>query len=102
MSAQVPFKLAARRVAVVTGGARGIGRGIALRLARDGHDIAVADIPGSSLDEVAQEISALGRRAMTHHVDVTQEDQVVGLVEHVVDRLGSVDIVRSSSSGRMR
>ncbi|KZV67617.1 NAD(P)-binding protein [Peniophora sp. CONT] len=93
MATTAPFKVAAKRVAIVTGGARGIGRSIALRLARDGHDVAVADVHGSSPNEVAQEIAALGRRSMTHDVDVTQEREVANLVSHVADRLGSVDIM---------
>ncbi|KZV67618.1 NAD(P)-binding protein [Peniophora sp. CONT] len=93
MATTVPFTLAAKRVAIVTGGARGIGRSIALRLARDGHDVAVADVPGSSLNEVAQEISAMGRRSMTHNIDVTQEREVADLVNNVADKLGSVDIM---------
>ncbi|VDB91613.1 unnamed protein product [Peniophora sp. CBMAI 1063] len=93
MTAATSLKHSAKRVAIVTGSARGIGKSIALRLARDGHDVAVADIPGSSVAEVAQEIAALGRRSMIHHLDVSQEHQVRELVDNVGDRLGSVDVM---------
>ena len=60
-------------VALVTGGARGIGRGIALRLASDGHDVAVADLPSmrEELDAVAAEVEGFAL-----DVDVSDPDQV--------------------------
>ena len=85
--------LPAQRVAIVTGAARGIGRSIALRLARDGHDVAVADLRGSAVDKVAKEIGLLGRRSLALHTDVSREDQVEELVNDVAGNLGSVDIV---------
>lgn len=51
------------KIALVTGGAKGIGRGIALRLAKDGADIAVIDMDEEKMAEVVSEIEALGRRA---------------------------------------
>ena len=89
-----PIKLPINKVAVVTGAARGIGRGIALRLARDGHDVAVADMRGSEVYKVAREIEALGTRSMALYTDVTKEEEVEKLVHDVVGGLGSVDIVR--------
>ena len=89
-----PFKLPARRVAIVTGAARGMGRSIALRLGRNGHDVAVADMRGSEVYKVAREIEALGTRSMALYTDVTKEEEVEKLVHDVVGGLGSVDIVR--------
>ena len=89
-----PFKLPARRVAIVTGAARGMGRSIALRLGRNGHDVAVADMRGSEVYKVAREIEALGTRSMALYTDVTKEEEVEKLVHGVVGGLGSVDIVR--------
>lgn len=68
------------RVALVTGAARGIGRGIALRLAADGLDVAVNDIGANSsgLDGVAEEIRGLGRRSATVVADVSRVDEVEG------------------------
>ncbi|EKM76458.1 hypothetical protein AGABI1DRAFT_115795 [Agaricus bisporus var. burnettii JB137-S8] len=81
------------RVALVTGGARGIGRAIALRLAQDGFDVAVDDIPSQAeeLKQVAEEIRNLGRRAIVLTEDVAQEDRVKEMVERTVKELGSLD-----------
>jgi NAD(P)-dependent dehydrogenase (short-subunit alcohol dehydrogenase family) len=84
---------ALRRVALVTGAAQGIGRGIALRLATDGYDVAVGDLNGSTVSKVAEEIKSLGRRS--HHIfaDVSSEEQVKNMVDSTENELGSLDIV---------
>ena len=103
------------RVALVTGGSRGLGRVDALTLARAGADVAVADIllesdtsAAESLgilaqaavaqgmvhtEETVDEIRALGRRAMAVRCDVTDRAQVDDAVAQVVTELGSVDIL---------
>lgn len=83
-------------VALVTGSARGIGRAISLRLADDGFDVAVNDIPANqpALDGLVAEIRAKGRRSCTLLADVTQEAQVREMVESVVRELGGLDVVR--------
>ncbi|MGB0093340.1 MAG: SDR family NAD(P)-dependent oxidoreductase, partial [Solirubrobacteraceae bacterium] len=75
------------RVALITGGARGIGRGIAVRLAGDGLDVAVADLPSmrSELEAVADEIRAAGRRAAAIDVDVSDASQVDAMVAATVE-----------------
>ena len=102
------------KVAIVTGAGRklGIGRGIALRLARDGADIAVADIcrefeefPGyglgmwEGLKETADEISALGVRGLPVRVDVTDAAQVDEMVRQTVEALGRLDILVNNAGG---
>ena len=64
------------KAALVTGAARGIGRAISLRFARDGADVVVADLNEVGARETAAEIEALGRRALALGVDVTRQDQI--------------------------
>ena len=86
-----------KRVALVTGAARGIGRAIALRLASDGIDVAVNDIDTSgALQKVAEDIQALGGRSVAIVADITVEEQVERLIRDVAQKLGSLDIVRQS------
>jgi 3-oxoacyl-[acyl-carrier protein] reductase len=81
------------QVAIVTGGARGIGREIALHLAREGADLALFDVNPQQLDQTAQELRALGRRAEGVSVDVTDGAAVDDGVAKVLDKLGRVDIL---------
>jgi NAD(P)-dependent dehydrogenase (short-subunit alcohol dehydrogenase family) len=81
-----------RRVALVTGGARGIGRAAALRLAEEGRDIVIADL----LDlghEVVKEVEALGQRALYIPTDVTDEAAVQRLVSQTVGEFGRLDML---------
>ncbi|WP_275293459.1 acetoin reductase [Amycolatopsis sp. La24] len=80
---------------LVTGAARGIGRGIALRLAADGHDVAVNDIPANAgeLEAVAKEIRAAGRRSATVTADVSDPAAVTAMVGETVQALGSLDVM---------
>jgi len=81
-----------RRVAIVTGGARGIGRACALRIAEEGRDIVIADVLDSGPD-VAREIESLGRRALFIKTDVSDEAAVRGMVAQTVETLGRLDIL---------
>jgi meso-butanediol dehydrogenase/(S,S)-butanediol dehydrogenase/diacetyl reductase len=79
--------------AVVTGAGRGIGRAIALRLARDGHAVAVNDLDKSAAERVAGEISETGGSAIAVPADVTDRDAVFALVDRAARELGSVDVM---------
>ena len=81
------------KVALVTGAGQGIGRAIALRLARDGADIAVVDVNDAKMTAVAEEVKKLGRRATTFKADVTRRDDVFAAVEHAEKTLGGFDIM---------
>jgi NAD(P)-dependent dehydrogenase (short-subunit alcohol dehydrogenase family) len=91
------------KVALVTGAARGIGRAIALRLAEDGFDVAVNDIPGTSeLDGLVQEIQSKGRRSLSVPADISLEADVERIIQKVVQDLGSLDVVSCLAGGSDR
>ena len=85
------------KVAVVTGAASGIGKEIALTLARAGAAVAIADLNQQGADAVAEEIKAAGGRAMGVAMDVTNEDAVNSSIDKVADTFGSVDILISNA-----
>ena len=81
------------RVALVTGAARGIGRGIALRLARDGAAVALVDTRADGIERVAGEISEIGSKTTTFVADVSDRAQVFAAVDHAAAALGGFDIM---------
>ncbi len=81
------------KVAIVTGGARGIGRAIALRLAEDGAAVAVADLNEEGAAGVAGEISGAGGRALAARVDVTDAQSTQELVARTARELGRLDVM---------
>lgn len=78
---------------LVTGASQGIGRGIALRLAQDGANLALVDIKADKLERVAREIEALGRKATTFDADVSNRDEVYAAVDHAEKALGGFDVM---------
>jgi 3-oxoacyl-[acyl-carrier protein] reductase len=87
------------RVALVTGGSRGIGRATALRLAREGADVAISFVTRSTeADEVVGEISRLGRRGLSVACDVSKPDDVARLVGQTREKLGPIDLLVHSGA----
>jgi NAD(P)-dependent dehydrogenase (short-subunit alcohol dehydrogenase family) len=81
------------RAALVTGGGRGIGRGIVLEFARQGADIAINfHRSRDAAEETAREVRALGRRAELFHADVSERDQVEAMLRDVSAAFGRLDI----------
>ncbi len=81
------------KVSIVTGGAMGIGRGIALRLARDGSEVVIVDIEKEPAQEVVKEIQSMGRKSLFFEADVARWDQVKAMVDGVLKDFKGVDIL---------
>lgn len=81
------------KVAIVTGAAQGIGKVIALGLAKCGADIAVSDINEDSLNAAVKEIEALGRKAIAVKMDVSSLKDCEDMVKKTIDAFGKVDIL---------
>ena len=85
------------KVAFITGAASGIGREIALEFAREGANIAVADMNRQGAEDTAAEIEKIGSKAIGMAVDVTDEAQVETAVQAAVKAFGNVDILISNA-----
>lgn len=81
------------KIAIVTGAARGIGAAIAVRLAHDGHDVAVLDLDRDACAETMRAVEAAGRRAIAVAADVSDEDAVRRGVQQVVEGLGAPTVL---------
>ena len=88
-------------LAIVTGGARGIGRAIALAFAKEGADITAVDQMKVEMERVAEEIRALGRRSLAIQTDVSNKARVEAMVQETVDAFGRVDILVNSAGVSM-
>jgi NAD(P)-dependent dehydrogenase (short-subunit alcohol dehydrogenase family) len=83
------------KVAIITGASQGIGKAIALRLAKDGFDIGLNDIPAKldALQTLAREIEALGRKTHLCPCDVSEEKEVKEMISSVVSTLNGLDVM---------
>jgi len=85
------------KVAIVTGGGRGIGRAISLAFAREGADISLAARSTEAMKEVAHEIATIGRRALFNTMDITKVEQVDAMVKQTYQEFGRIDILVNNS-----
>jgi enoyl-[acyl-carrier protein] reductase III len=89
----------AGKLALVTGGARGIGRACALRLAEAGADVIINYVTSrSAADAVAHQIQAMGRRTAVVKADVSEQDDIAALFEFIKDSFGKLDILVSNAA----
>ena len=89
----------ARKIALVTGSGRGIGRAIALAFAREGADLVLAARSAAELDTVATEIRELGRKVVTVPTDVIRRDRVDALAVAVRREFGRLDVLVNNAGG---
>ncbi len=80
-------------VSLITGGARGIGREIALTFAKEGSDIVICDVNQETLEATKVQVEGLGRRTETFLVDVTIGEQVEDMVNKILDKFQKIDIL---------
>ena len=90
-----PMSIVTKGVAIITGAASGIGRAVAIRLARDGFSVSLNDLHTSKekLDRVADEISSINGKVISIIGDVSKEKDVQNIVDKTVKELGSLNVV---------
>ncbi len=88
-----------RRVALVTGSSRGIGRAIAIHLARRGATVVVHGRDEAAVDSVVEEIESAGGSALATTADLTRSQQIEAMRERIAERLGAVDVLVANAGG---
>ncbi|OCC25726.1 short-chain dehydrogenase [Croceicoccus estronivorus] len=91
-------EMLSEKVAMVTGGASGIGRATSLAMARAGAAVVVADLDGTGAERVADEIVAQGYRATGVRMDASKEADIKAAIEAAVDRFGGLDILHNNAA----
>ncbi len=90
------------RVAIVTGAAYGIGRGIALKLAEEGANVVLADIELEQANKVADEVRAKGVKTLVVKTDVTKSDETERMAQAALKEFGKIDILVNNAGGTAR
>jgi len=87
------------KVAIVTGGGVGIGRGIVHCLAKEGADVAIVDINGGNARKVADEVKALGRKSLAVEADLTDSKKIAQVVQEIITTFSEIDILVNNVGG---
>ncbi|MEL7563314.1 MAG: SDR family NAD(P)-dependent oxidoreductase [Dehalobacterium sp.] len=85
------------KIAIVTGGASGIGLGIVKRCLKEGMEVVIADIHKEALEKVANELTISGKHVLTEAVDVTKEEDWSRLVQNTLGKYGKIDFLFSNA-----
>ena len=93
--------LLADRVAIITGGAKGIGRGIALKFAEEGCSVAIADISSKGANDTLAEVTKRGGEGLAIKCDATNRRQVGATVDRVISKFGRIDILVNNAGGML-
>jgi NAD(P)-dependent dehydrogenase (short-subunit alcohol dehydrogenase family) len=91
--------LLADRVAIITGGAKGIGKGIALKFAQEGCTVVIADIDARNADKTLAEITEKGAKGIALAGDATDSKQVKAVVDKTIAQFGKIDILVNNAGG---
>jgi 3-oxoacyl-[acyl-carrier protein] reductase len=91
--------LLANRVAIITGGAKGIGKGMALKFAEEGCAVVIADIDEKIGPQTAKEVTEKGSQGIFVRCDSTDEKQVQDMVAFVIKKFGKIDILVNNAGG---
>jgi NAD(P)-dependent dehydrogenase (short-subunit alcohol dehydrogenase family) len=91
--------LLSKRVAIITGGAKGIGRGIALKYAGEGCSIVIADVAMKEANDTIKEVKKKGSDGLAIQCDVTNSTQVNAVVDRVISKFGKIDILVNNAGG---
>src|SRR4030042_1325494 len=87
------------KVAIVTGGAKGMGRAIALQFAREGCDVVITALHIEGARKVAEEINALGRQSLAIKADISKSAEVKDMVAQTIKKFGKIDILVNNAGG---
>jgi len=94
--------LLSNRVAIITGGATGIGRSIAVKFAQEGCDVAIADINLKEANETLSQVKERGGEGLAVECDITDSNQVRNMVDRVISTFGKIDIlVNNAGAGSL-
>lgn len=87
------------RVAIVTGGAKGMGRGIALKFAEEGAKVVLCDLDAAGARSVAAEVEVLGREALAFEMDITKSAEIERMVAGALEAFGTIDVLVNCAGG---